>query len=135
MTTAISPNTPDWDSVVADNLRAEAARQRWSGRKIADRLGVAPQWVNRRLSGETTVSPADLMLFAEFFGVPVSTFFQTQKTAPTPKGEGRKLPELDSNQQPAGIKPLAPVTRLEPRATQPAERPQLAPVHAISGNR
>ena len=102
MTTAISTESLNWDRVVADNLRAEAARQRWSGRQIADRLGLNPQWINRRLSGHTACTPADLMLFAEFFDVPVSHFFQTTKNTPAPKSGGGRLPELDSNQQPAG---------------------------------
>ena len=92
----------DVNQLVADNVRAELSRQRWSGRQAAVALGVTNTYVSRRTSGTTPMTPSDLSMFAEFLDVPVSRFFADTQKAPTRMGEGLSLPELDSNQQPAG---------------------------------
>ena len=92
----------DLNRVVADNLRAELSRQRWTGRKAATALGLTHNYVSRRLSGETPLAPADIVTFASFHEIPITRLFVGTQEAPTPKGEGLSLPELDSNQQPAG---------------------------------
>ena len=45
-------------------------------------------YVSRRLAGTTLMSAGDLQMFADLIGVPISRFFE--------------LPDLDSNQEPAG---------------------------------
>lgn len=75
--------------MVANNIRAEMARQRWSGRKLATRLGVQPTWVNRRTSGATPLDPNDIALFADVLGVSIQSLFGNEKTPPTPQSEGR----------------------------------------------
>jgi transcriptional regulator with XRE-family HTH domain len=92
----------DVNQLVADNVRAELSRQRWSGRQAAVALGVTNTYINRRTSGTTPMAPSDLAMFASLLSVPVSRFFEHTQKAPTRRGEGLLLPELDSNQQPAG---------------------------------
>ena len=67
-----APHEDDLNHVVADNVRAELSRQRWTGRKAAEALGLTPTYVSRRLSGETHLSPADLIMFARFLRVSVA---------------------------------------------------------------
>lgn len=70
--------------VVADNIRAELSRQRWSGRKAAIALGLTPTYVSRRLSGETPLDANDIYMFAEFLSAPVSKLFElTAKGQPS----------------------------------------------------
>ena len=90
------------NQLVADNVRAELSRQRWSGRQAAVALGVTNTYISRRTSGTTPMDPSDLAMFSSLLGVPVARFFDDTQKAPTRMGEGRPLPELDSNQQPAG---------------------------------
>jgi transcriptional regulator with XRE-family HTH domain len=91
MTDALAREDVDVDRLVADNVRAELARDRWTGRKAAAALGLTPTYVSRRLSGLTLMSPGDLQMFADLVNVPVARFFE--------------LPHLDSNQEPIGSEP------------------------------
>lgn len=102
MTTNAVFDTPDVNQIVAANLRAELSRQRWSGRKAAAALGLTPVYVNRRLNGDTALDPNDLAMFSRLLHVPIGKFFEETEKAPTARGGGEWLPELDSNQQPAG---------------------------------
>jgi len=61
--------------VVSAELRAEAARQRLSGRELARRLDLTPVYVARRLSGQVEPSASDLASFAAVLQVPVGKFF------------------------------------------------------------
>ena len=115
-----TPDAPDLNEVVAENIRAEMARERWSGRKAATALGLNQMYVSRRLSGETPMDANDIAAFARLLNVSIESLFQTTKKAPTPKSEGQTLPRLDSNQQPAGSQPApetrATITRITPNA-------------------
>lgn len=99
-------NTPGYpNDVVAANIRAELARAGITKRAAALNTGLTPMYVNRRLSGEVELSINDLVTFASLLGIDTAVLLEGTKNAPTPKGGGKKLPELDSNQQPAGNKP------------------------------
>jgi transcriptional regulator with XRE-family HTH domain len=98
---------------VASNLDAELTRQRWSKRKAAAALGITPIYVTRRTSGEVELSASDLVMFASFLNIPVTRLLT-------------KLPDLDSNQEPAGFTP-APIIRLSDRRPAPHE------VHTSAG--
>lgn len=91
--------------IVADNLRAEIARKRLSGRQVANSLGLGQMYIARRLSGDVELSASDIIAFSDLLGIDPGVLFEGTKNAPTPKGGGKQLPELDSNQQPAGNKP------------------------------
>ena len=88
--------------LVAANLAAELTRQRWSGRKAAAALGLTNVYVSRRASGELECSASDLAMFAEFLDIPVSRFFEGKKKGPAGGAARPSLPDLDSNQEPAG---------------------------------
>jgi transcriptional regulator with XRE-family HTH domain len=54
---------------VAQELRAECARQKISGREIARRLGEHPMWVHRRLAGDQELSIDDLARISAVLGL------------------------------------------------------------------
>gem|GEM_PF-4601123 len=58
-----------WEDDVASNVRAEAARRRWSGRRLAAELGVSPAWVSTRMSGARHWRLADIDLIATAWGM------------------------------------------------------------------
>lgn len=122
----------DWNAVVAANLRAQLALLGWNQAQLAAALGMTEMWISRRLKGGAKLLPDDIVMFADFFQVPINDLFKTKK-APTPKGEGQRLPEMDSNHQPADVQPehIAPVATLPVRAVEVVEHSDLATVHSI----
>ncbi|WP_428831898.1 helix-turn-helix transcriptional regulator [Gulosibacter sediminis] len=81
-----------------------------SNQDMAETLGVSRQTIGNYTSGRTNPSKATLMAWALRTGVPLE-WLQTghipdvpenEKMPLTPKSEGLKLPEMDSNHQPAG---------------------------------
>jgi transcriptional regulator with XRE-family HTH domain len=98
----------DIDQRAAWNLRALLAGERWSGRKAATALGLAPMYVTRRLNGQTEISFSDIVLFAGLLHMAPGELTERlyNETPTTNGGEGLvSLPRLDSNQQPFGITP------------------------------
>lgn len=93
------------NQIVADNLAAELARKRISGRELARRLHLETSYVARRVNGSTDLTANDIVVFSDVLGISPAVLFEGTKKTPTPKGGGDLLPELDSNQQPAGNKP------------------------------
>lgn len=114
-----------------DELRATRAAfvrhaledERWSVRQAAMRTGINHTSLGSRLKGEISFLVEDLEAIAHLLKRDPAEFYaeylhaadhdgpQKPETAPTPfRGGGRHflLPELDSNQQPAGIRPAAP---------------------------
>jgi transcriptional regulator with XRE-family HTH domain len=93
---------------VAGEIRAELGRQNLSSRGLATKMGVNHQWVTRRInSRQVDLTPEDIELIADVLNIPVWKLL--------PK---KWLPRLDSNQQPLGSRPGAPlatVTDLRPR--------------------
>lgn len=59
--------------IAAGNARAEAARQKISGREIARRLDLPQMYVSRRLSGEVEFSESDLRRFAQVLNISAAT--------------------------------------------------------------
>ena len=53
----------------AANIRAEMARQKISGRKLAETMGESVMWVQRRTSGTGPITLDDLAKFATALGV------------------------------------------------------------------
>ena len=101
-------------SAIADEVRAYMARRRVSAAALGRATGTTQQYWSRRLTGLTAFDTDDLANLSRILQVPMAAFLPFDeplddapetKKAPTPKSGGRKLPELDSNQQPAGFKP------------------------------
>lgn len=72
---APAESAPSDRELVALNVAAELARQRWSYRKAADELGVSAMYISRRISGDTGFTVEDLRALARLLDVPVSRFF------------------------------------------------------------
>ena len=83
----------------------------WSLRKLESRTGLGRNYLSTRLSGTVALSISDVEVLAPVIRMTPAELFAelltvgNDENAPTPKGEGRSLPGLDSNQEPAGFKP------------------------------
>ena len=95
---------------VAANVRAEIAYAGSTQGDLARAIGMTGMSLSRRLRDETEFTASEIVTIAAHFGIEPGELFArrnrptatTTKKAPTPKGEGRTLPEMDSNHQPAG---------------------------------
>lgn len=67
MTTSLS-------ETVAAEVRAELARKRVTGTKLASHMNVSHAYVSRRLSGETPFDVNDLDQIAQLLDVPATSF-------------------------------------------------------------
>lgn len=89
-------------------LKQLCTDERWSGRAIAMKTGVAHSTIAAKLKGESPIELDDVALFEEVLQMKKGELYV-------------KLLEVDSNHQPAGSqsaasnRPLAPVTTLKPR--------------------
>jgi transcriptional regulator with XRE-family HTH domain len=100
------------DHVIGE-VRAHMARQRLSSSELARMTGTKQPYWSRRLTGVTAFDVNDLAILAYVLKVPVSTFIPAiVPDGFPPAGQGKgpaggaarpSLPELDSNQQPAGF--------------------------------
>lgn len=74
-------------------------------------MGTNHTSLGARLKGETSFTAEDIEDIAALLKLDATEFYRdylaaaNDEKAPTPKGEGRSLPGLDSNQEPAGFKP------------------------------
>jgi transcriptional regulator with XRE-family HTH domain len=100
--------------MVVGEVRAEMGRKRITASELGRRTGRPQQYWSRRLTGLTALDVDDLATLSFILEVPMAKFvpnvvLQPQPDpenteAPRPNGPGGvSLPELDSNQQPAGF--------------------------------
>lgn len=68
---AMQTNHSNGGVAVATNIRVELARQNLNQTDLAEKLGVYPQWVQRRLSGETKISVDDITAIADALDISV----------------------------------------------------------------
>jgi transcriptional regulator with XRE-family HTH domain len=61
---------------IAGEVRAELARQKLSGVRVARQLGWTQNYISRRLSGTVPFDVADLQAIADLLEVSVTEFFQ-----------------------------------------------------------
>lgn len=80
-------------------------RQGVTLKAMAERIDVNATGLGKKLKGQRGFAPQEIADLAEVLGVSVGYLFGETQEAPTPRGEGRSLPDLDSNQEPAGFKP------------------------------
>jgi transcriptional regulator with XRE-family HTH domain len=98
--------------LVIQEVRAEMGRAGINMTRLGQITGTNQQYWSRRLTGLTPFDIDDLAALAFILQVPMSTFIPTfTPEEPTPVGQKKgpaggaarpSLPELDSNQQPAG---------------------------------
>lgn len=56
----------------AGAVRAELARRRWTGRRLARHMGYSPSTMNRRINGEIEFTITELATIAELLDVPLA---------------------------------------------------------------
>jgi transcriptional regulator with XRE-family HTH domain len=79
---------------VAGEVRAALARQRFSGRQAALRLGWTPPYLSRRLIGEIPFDVADLQAIADLLELPITVFFEQPPAAMAGPGGGSRNQHL-----------------------------------------
>ncbi|WP_425561529.1 helix-turn-helix domain-containing protein [Leucobacter komagatae] len=72
--------------MVADNLAAELARRRISGRQASAAMGLSVPYVARRISGETPLDVNDLFAFSALLGVSPAVLLGTENPHQSPDG-------------------------------------------------
>jgi transcriptional regulator with XRE-family HTH domain len=72
---------PALQDLIAAEVRAEMARQRVTGGRLAAELGVSAAWVSTRLAGITEFRVSDLERIAVALNVPVSRFLTAGERA------------------------------------------------------
>ncbi len=94
---------------IAGQVRAEMARQKIGDTELAGYLGQNQQWFSRRKLGSVPFDAAELMMVADYLGLPVTHFYGISTPTPGP-GNGERHPEgcrcdvcarRDSNPQPS----------------------------------
>ncbi len=83
--------------MVADNLNAELARRRISGRKASRDLGITQVYVARRVSGDVELSVSDLMMFSSYLGINPGVLLGTENPHQFPGGGSSGLQERTSD--------------------------------------
>jgi len=66
---AVEQHAADVVRRLADEVRAELARQRLSARALASKLGVSEHTAGRRLNGDTPFNTVELMITSAFLGL------------------------------------------------------------------
>ena len=70
---------------IAAEVRAELARRKPSGVRVARSLGWTQNYISRRLSGTVPFDAADLLAIADLIDVPAGTFFTVVHPSVAPK--------------------------------------------------
>lgn len=109
---------------VAEEIRALLARRRITGRELARRLNISPNWVSLRLSGAQEIGVNDLARIAEALAVQPTDLFPGERHA-----TARKPPRspLDARlaRPPGRSDPTRPVRETRPGGPQGLRRPAL----------
>ena len=93
----MAPTSMNTSSVVASNIRAEAARRGFSQRALGRALGITQGQITRRWKGVSAWQLDELDAVATLLNLSIHDLI-----TPPRGGLGyEKLPRLDSNQQPA----------------------------------
>lgn len=97
MSNLAADTVPDFNRVVAANVRAEMAGAGMRQSALAHELRVSEMWLSRRLSGKTGFDANDIKLFADYFGVEPGTLFTERRRPRGGAGAGdiRTLYALD----------------------------------------
>lgn len=121
-------------STLGSRLRDARTWRRLEQTQLAEALDVSRATISNYENGVTKPSKLQVAAWAVVCDVDVD-WLRTGQTeeAPTPKGGGHVLPDLDSNQEPADSQPDAIVTPMWPRAIEPApQREQLEQLPAAA---
>lgn len=97
--------------IVGRNMKTLRAMTGMSQTALADKLGITFQQVQKYESGMNRVSAPKLVLMAEIFNTPISTFFANIET---PEKEGQDTPAIPSFGK-QGLRAARMVERMPPR--------------------
>lgn len=90
------------DAMIGERIHALLWRSRLSQATFAKTLGVSQSTMSKKLRGERPWYTGELIATSQALDVTIAYLYGETKEAPTPKGGGHTLPDLDSNQEPAG---------------------------------
>ena len=105
--TPISPEPRNLRQARGAFVKAAIDDEERTARFVALRIGIAPSSMSERLKGKSPFLADELESIARVLRRDPIDFYRAYITvgtekAPTPEGEGLKLPGLDSNQEPIG---------------------------------
>lgn len=83
MTIDVQPSALKLSARVAAEIRAEMARQRMSGRQLAQKVGRSPNWVSLKLGGTARLDFEDAEVFASTLGVSVMELLRRAQEGPS----------------------------------------------------
>ncbi|MGN6503138.1 MAG: helix-turn-helix domain-containing protein [Pseudolysinimonas sp.] len=84
---ATAPAAPSTDAIIGRNVDFLIWRSREKKATTADALGMSPQSLSQKLAGQRPWTASEIQRAARRFNVSIDTLF-------------KKLPDLDSNQEP-----------------------------------
>lgn len=93
------------DAEIGERVHVMMWREGITLKAMASRIGVDPTGLGKKLKGRSGFAAQEIADLAAILDVSVAHLFGETKKASTPKGGGHTLPDLDSNQEPAGFKP------------------------------
>ena len=86
---------PSDDAVIASHVRAELAKARVTGRKLAEHMGWRADSTGRRLRGEIPFRAGELASISRYLGVPIEKFYDDVTVTP-PRGMPAVTPRAAS---------------------------------------
>jgi transcriptional regulator with XRE-family HTH domain len=90
------------DVLIGERINGLMFKRRLQKKDIAAILHIDSTAVGKKIRAEQKFSVSQLVRLAPVLGTTVGYLVGETEEAPTPKGEGRVLPGLDSNQEPIG---------------------------------
>ena len=107
MSTAISatPERQDMDAQIGRRVFHLMWDRKITQTEMGRALGVQQAALSKKLRGERPWYSSEVVAAAHRLNTTVAYLFG-EAEGPHPKGEGLSLPGLDSNQEPAGFKPI-----------------------------
>lgn len=120
---------------VAGEIRATLARQRKSGRQLANALGASQTWVSSRLNGTTPIDLNDLARIAEALGIYAADLLprSTEGRLITTASNRHQAPPAPNGR--SGNQPERPARTGHPSRTQAEESTRRPSRLRPSGNR
>lgn len=117
-TSALAPIDTPVDAVIGRNVDYLIWQSRQTKAALAARMGITGGALGHKLRGRRPWAAAELQFVATHFRVSIDSLF-------------RELPDLDSNQEPAGIVTALPIRASEDESIQTEDLAIVTPIRSI----
>lgn len=129
MTIDVQPSAVRLSARIAAEIRAEMARQRLSGRQIAEKVGRSPNWVSLKTSGAHRLDFDDAEVFAGVLGLSLLELLRRAQAPSAPTHAYDEAVESLAPEPvlvgaaPAPRRPASPLARTYPAGGRPPGHP------------